>query len=194
VSTATGTVKRIAVMGRGFVTPSQDGKALLIGPIDESGRRAVVIRHDLATGQETELISQQGAILLIVSPDGARVAAAMMAADGRLTVNVKPMEGGDWKAIATFPARTQGSMEWTDDGAYLRILRVGAGAPNPVVFRAPADGGNLEKLGDLPANAVGGTWAFRVHPDGRRGLFTSNVVRTELWSLENFLPKPQARK
>jgi hypothetical protein len=101
------------------------------------------------------------------------------------------MEGGDWKALATFPAGTNGDLEWTADSAYLRILR--RGPPNPVVLRIPASGGNLEKLGDLPA-AVGQTWAFRVHPNGSQGLFHSTVTRTEFWSLENFLPKPQAAK
>ncbi|MBZ5625364.1 MAG: tetratricopeptide repeat protein [Acidobacteriia bacterium] len=194
VSTSTGAVKRIAGLGNKvvLVTPSQDGRALLISVTDVAARRCALIRYDLASGQETELLSQPEAIIPSLSPDGTKVAAALVAPDGHFTVSMKPIEGGDWKALTTFPAGTHGSMEWTADGAYLRMLRLGP--PNPVLLRVPASGGNLEKLGDLPANVVGGTWAFRVHPDGRRGLFTSNVVRTELWSLENFLPKPQASK
>jgi Tol biopolymer transport system component len=195
VSTTTGAVKRIiAVPGDKviLVTPSQDGKALLISATDVTARRSALIRYDLASGQETELFSQPEAIIPTLSPDGTKVAAALIGPDGHFELSVKPMEGGNWKSIATFPAGTHGSMEWTADGAYLRILRLGP--PNPVVLLIPASGGNLEKLGELPAAATGDTWAFRVHPNGRQGLFLSNVLRTEFWSLENFLPKPQARK
>jgi hypothetical protein len=53
----------------------------------------------------------------------------------------------------------------------------------------PIAGGQAENIGV----SMNGIRALRMHPDGRRIAFDSVVeAPSELWALENFLPKPRA--
>ena len=61
------------------------------------------------------------------------------------------------------------------------------GFPNSMLFRISLDGGAPEKIGELPS--LNHVHEIRVHPDGRQLMFQSYVTHTELWALENFLPK-----
>jgi len=64
--------------------------------------------------------------------------------------------------------------------------------PNiPAIWRVPAAGGEAENIG-ISMNRIR---ALRMHPDGRRITFDSVIdAPSELWVLENFLPKPVARR
>ena len=77
------------------------------------------------------------------------------------------------------------------DGHSLLLISEDPG-PYAALYRVPAEGGKPEKLGEF--QGLQHAHGFSVHPDGRQGMFHSLVTRTELWALENFLPKQRAIK
>jgi Tol biopolymer transport system component len=198
VSTTTGAVTRVGSFQEsrqlGSLVTSQDGKALLIGYYDRPSReRRAVIRLDLASGRETEVASSESGEVAI-SPEGTREATLEIGPAGKSSIRLKPLDGGDWKTITTFEG-TVGSgsnaplfLRWTADGRSLLLLSENPG-PSAVLYRIAAEGGNPEMLGKL--SGLQHAHMFSVHPDGTQGLFHSVVTRTELWALENFLPKQQ---
>ena len=54
------------------------------------------------------------------------------------------------------------------------------------LFRAPIEGGEPQRIGDLPVKSA---W-FTLHlsPDGRQLLAVTASENRELWVLENFVP------
>jgi len=190
VSPSTGETRQLAVI-RGArviysVRPAPDGNALLISYGDQPpqpGRPAGVIRRDLLTGQQTELIPKGVVSEASISPDGKQVAALDRQANSA-SILVKPLEGGEWKTLATLQGAGYMYLHWLPGG----VLMFGKeGFPNSALFRLPSTGGAPQKVGDLVS--LDHVHEIRVHPDGRQMIFQSYVTHTELWALENFLPK-----
>ena len=81
---------------------------------------------------------------------------------------------------------------WTPDGRYV-VFTKGKGSqargPRTVqVWRVAAEGGEPQRL-ELNADEM---WWLRVHPDGNRVAYGTSKTDTEIWVMENFLPKPSA--
>jgi hypothetical protein len=82
-------------------------------------------------------------------------------------------------------------LAWSPDQRHLFFVRPegDTGDGSKSVWRVPLAGGEAENIG-ISMNRIRG---LRMHPDGRRIAFDSVVdPLSEVWVLENFLPKPRA--
>ena len=113
-----------------------------------------------------------------LSPDGREV---VFQVDG--AVKTVSLNGGEPRELFRGSAKYYG-LRWTRDGRYI-IVRARDTASSEI-WRVPAQGGTPLKL-DL---SVPKMESFTLHPDNRRFAFTVNEgSKSELWVLENFLPK-----
>jgi Tol biopolymer transport system component len=168
------------------VRPAPDGNALLIafgGQPPQPGRPAGLVRLDLQTGQQTEVVPRGVASEMTLSPDGTQIA-ALDRGPGSAKLLTKPLTGGEWKTLATLEGTGYMYPQWMPNGT---LIFGKEGFPNSTLFRIAVAGGAPQKIGELPF--LNHVHEIRVHPDGRQLLFQSFVTHTELWALENFLPK-----
>jgi Tol biopolymer transport system component len=148
------------------------------------------VRFDLDSRRETRLPPVGGRSLsLAVSPDGSQIAYLSGA-----SLVTAPAVGGEPRQLVRFPGgsklveRQEGlGLAWSPDQRHVFFVK-----PNiPAIWRVPAAGGEAENIG-ISMNRIR---ALRMHPDGRRITFDSVIdAPSELWVLENFLPKPVARR
>jgi Tol biopolymer transport system component len=191
VTLATGEVRQIATFDRGVqsISATADGKALLIELNSAfDGRNASVVRHDLESGVDTELISKHLASKLAFSPDGTRVAAVVLDPDGMQSVSVKPAKGGEWTRLVTIGAMRSGNaFQWTPDGAGIIFQGDLGQGRDQGIWGLSATDGTAVKLAVFPPD--GRFYAVAIRPDGKEALLTVIVNRDELWALENFASK-----
>ena len=169
---------------------SSDGKSVFFG------RDASLVRYDVDTKREIDLknTNSKASIRGIApSPDGKQVAYVVWDEDSS-TLEVMPAGGGESRVLLPpLPSRDGKSYTaaaWTTDQRYLLVTQR-SGDPAPVVvLRVPVAGGPSEPTG-ISMRGINGV---QVHPDGRRIFFEANDSGpSEIWELENFLPKPGGR-
>jgi Tol biopolymer transport system component len=144
------------------------------------------VRFDIDSRHETRLTppGDSAYLSLAVSPDGAQVAYV-----GAELLVVAPSAGGKPREVARFSGesspreRADGlGLAWSPDQRCLFYVRPEIRA----IWRVPLAGGEPENIG-VSMNRLR---TLRVHPDGRRITFDSVIdAPSELWVLENFLPK-----
>lgn len=198
VSATTGEVTQLAAYpehrSMHSISRSHDGKALLIGfsvfdPVSKA-MSAHVIRRDLATGEETEIVSKPGATSLSISPDETRVVSVDFEQGANPAISVKPLDGGEWKRIATVADVSLESLRWTPDSRMVTFTAVeGVGS---ALLAINADGGDVRTVASFPQNPR--VYIADIHPDGRQVLFNFTVANSELWALENLMPKLKAAR
>jgi Tol biopolymer transport system component len=145
-----------------------------------------LVRFDLAVQRETVLT--RGVLSsLALSPDGAQVAYAVMSPQSsRWGIELMPAAGGEARALdlgAPRPDPIRG-LAWTPDQQSLLFVRAGK------LWRVAGNGGEPLDTG------LSKTLTPHVHADGRRIAFEAvdAPARTEVWVLENLLPKPRASR
>ncbi|MGO9256094.1 MAG: hypothetical protein ACLQU1_07320 [Bryobacteraceae bacterium] len=189
-SATTGESRTLSVIPRARVVycvrPAAEGNALLISYGQQPptpGRPAGLIRQDLQTGQQTEIVPQGVVSEITMSPDGKQLA-AFDRQPKSASVMAKPLVGGDWKTLATLEGSGYLYLHWLPNGD---LLFGQEGLPDSSIFRLPASGGAPQKVAEL--KSLEHVHEIRVSPDGRQLLFQSYVNNLEFWALENFLPK-----
>jgi Tol biopolymer transport system component len=152
-----------------------DGKTLVFvkeGPI--------VTKRNLDNGEESEVVKIRR-LNYNLSPDGREV---VFEVDG--AVKTVSLNGGEPREIFRGLAGTHPhGLSWTLDGRYIIAQASGK------IWRVPAQGGTPLKL-DLSVRTIS---PFALHPDNSR--FAFSVIeesKSELWVLENFLPKEVREK
>jgi len=151
----------------------------------ESGRERILYRVD-----QPEYIP----VWNDVSPDGRELAFwlyQLQERTGRLlviptaapAVAVAPREVLSFKAEGNPPAT---DAKWTRDGRHLLFIQREDDPAVGRLWRVPAAGGEPEPLG-LARNGLGRVPA--VHPDGRTVAFAEGQEHTEIWVMENYLPR-----
>jgi Tol biopolymer transport system component len=160
------------------------------------------VRFDIDSRKATRLTPVGDRVALAVSPDGAQVAYLGVSDYPTLVgaLVVAPTTGGEPRAVAHFSGnstlrdRQEGlGLAWSPDQRYLFFVRPSGdmGDGSMVIWRVPIAGGEAESIG-VSMNRIR---ALRMHPDGRRIAFDSVIdALSELWALENFLPKADASK
>ena len=157
------------------------------------------MRFDIDSRKETTLTpvgpdKPGGAVSLAVSPDGAQVAYV-----GPNLV-VAPAAGGPAREVVRFRGPSQNQefndglgVAWSPDQRYLFFVSpVGANLEKSAIWRVPLTGGEAVNVG---ISMQGRFRALRVRPDGRQIAFDSVVdALSEIWALENFLPKVHVTK
>jgi Tol biopolymer transport system component len=98
---------------------------------------------------------------------------------------IRPISGGAWKPLVGVRQRSI-LFTGTPDGKWLVYRDVDSGGREGL-FRIPTAGGQPERIGDLPGNAVDG--GLHISPDGRELLAVLlRSDRFDLWVLDNFVP------
>lgn len=161
------------------------------------------VRFEIDSRRATKLTPVGERRALAVSPDGSQIAYLATGGDwleldaSRAALVVAPATGGEPRAVAGFSGNSTArdrddglGLAWSPDQRYLFFVRPegDTGDGSKAVWRVPLAGGEAENIG-ISMNRIRG---LRVHPDGRRIAFDSVVdPRSEVWALENFLPKPR---
>lgn len=176
-------------------TLSHDGKSILYADFDDDQARGRLMRFDIETRQETELKTLAGRFRgVIVSPDGKQLAYSVLENGSGVTsgdgiyIAVMPAEGGTARELFRGPlwgGTARWILSWSPDQRYVLFAR--EGGSRSVLWRAPVSGGPAEQMG----LSLAGRIVFpQIDPDGRRIFFSTNETSpSELWALENFLPK-----
>jgi Tol biopolymer transport system component len=157
------------------------------------------VRFEIESRRETRLTPVGTRVLsLTVSPDGTQVAYLNVStADVNVTsVVVAPANGGQPREVSRFLGdsgpgeRNDGlGLAWSPDQRHLFFVRPGTQSSG--IWRVPLAGGEAENIG-ISMNRVR---ALRVHPEGRRIAFDWVVdAPSEVWVLENFLPKAGSKR
>ena len=178
-----------------------DGKRLLYGSRhDESGTTTdTILIRDLDTGRETELFrSTPGSRIddIALSPDGRQVALTLLEKETRSSVlKVLPVAGGEANELvrAKEPEMIVGdSLSWSSDSRYIVFGRKRATSQEPKteLLTISPSGGQPHALG----LAMDSVRSVSFYPDGRRIAFAAGIVKSEVWVMENFLPRPKARQ
>jgi sugar lactone lactonase YvrE len=181
------TASRNVVSTRPDLSP--DGKTIFY--LETPGQP---VRLDIDSHRETKLTPVgtgpwDGRLSLAVSPDGAQVAYV-----GGASLVVAPAAGGEPRELVRFSGASSPAemadglgLAWSPDQRYLFFVKPEIRA----IWRVPVTGGEAENIG-ISMNRIR---ALRMNPDGRRIAFDSVIdAPSELWVLENFLPKTVAAR
>jgi Tol biopolymer transport system component len=147
-----------------------------------------ILMYDLQTKQKKEIYRGLVQInRMDISPDGKHLAFWEIGRGGAL--KTIPTAGG---TPTVLDEMEQGEgingIAWSPDGKYLFYSKFGkdAGKTGPCdLWRVPAEGGTPIKF-NLTVN---GMESLSIPPDGKRVAFNSWEVGSEVWVMENFLPK-----
>lgn len=175
---------------------SPDGRTIYYIEQDSTEPRSSrLVRFDLESGRVTELRRGRLNVLAVaVSPDGAQVGYVVMNPDGRhVEIEVMSAVGGEPRVVSlgrfgNEDLRDLTGLAWTPDQRSLLFVRQGRPF-SPSLWRVAATGGEPQNMGIS-------TGYPRVHPDGRGIAFerVEDIWPSELWTLENFLPKAGAAR
>jgi Tol biopolymer transport system component len=148
-------------------------------------QRSLVLRN-VRTGEERVLVDQEhleGGHT--ISADGRHVAFVTERA-GTSTLAVLDIAGGSRREIitASLPGQLGGLSLWTPDDRSLLFSRMENGKPS--LWIVSASGGSARSVKIEPGRGLG---SLRVHPDGRRVAYNTGTLASELWRLDNFLPR-----
>ncbi len=153
-----------------------DGKTLVFVKGGTAG--PAIRKRNLDTGEESEVVLIRG-IIYDLSPGGREV---VFQVDG--AVKAVSLNGGEPRELFRESVAHTYGLGWTRDGRYIIVQAFGTGSSE--IWRVPAQGGTPLKL-DL---AVPKMNDFTLNPDNRRFAFSVDEgSKSELWVLENFLPK-----
>jgi Tol biopolymer transport system component len=165
---------------------SSDGKTIFY--LETPGQP---VRFDVDSRRETRLTPLGSASehdnqpwSLAVSPDGAQIA---FLSPGRVVV--LPAAGGEPRELVRLAGSSDpyervdglGGLAWSPDQRYLFFVKPDIRA----IWRVSLAGGEAENV----LSSKGRIRALRMHPDGRRLAFDLVDNPSELWVLENFLPR-----
>ena len=194
-----------AEMGSEISNPAwfPDGKRLLYTTRHpESGtiKEAIFVR-DLATGRETELFRSAPGVKvddIALSSDGQQVALTLIDKETRSSVlKVLPVAGGDASELvrAKEPEAIVGaSLSWSSDSRYIvfGMVRTTSQARKTQLLAISSGGGEPHALG----LAMDSVRSVSFHPDGQHLAFAASAGKgkSEVWVMENFLPKLKAVK
>ena len=174
---------------------SSDGKMIFY--VKE---QAIIVR-DLETNEEKQLFKAVGKISpanLVISPDGRQLAFSLSGAVPETSLMVIPTAGGSPREILQLKdpesilSGWHGCVEWIADGRqiiFVKTQKQGQGSFG--LFQIPVDGGKPQNLGITNQGIISG---LRIHPDGRRVAFTNAKLGGDVWVIENFVPKTEAKK
>ena len=172
----------------GFHSPriSPDGKHVFYESDSWEEGTFHIMRYNLETKQEKEIYRSEWQILeMDVSPDG-ELLAFWEGKDN--TIKVIPVEGGKAELLYELDSGGILSVVWSPDGKYIFFSKVSEGEGKVgrcELWRISRAGGEAIKF---PLE-VDGMQDLSFHPDGRQLAFNSGQHSSEIWVMENFLPK-----
>jgi len=204
IDTQTGKLDLVVQSGSGSIIKtfavSPDGKAVFYGHFQWEKKLLTIVRHDLETGQGTEIYRQAAPpdiTGLALSPDGKHLSfctlnipadqaydPANAATNLTYVIRILPAAGGDTRELLPGKIQEWVFPVWARDG---KSILFGGRISGPKeatreIWQVPAEGGDPQKIS---SDVVGKN--IQLHPDGRRIVFTSGTTSNEVWVMENFL-------
>lgn len=169
---------------------SPDGKKIFYQGITEGGSLYV---WDSESGEENQLLAGAEAWSLAVSPDGKQLAYFRSGeVNGTNGLFVLPSEGGTPKLLVE-ALDSRGVIAWSPDGRQLvyAIPSASSAGSTPAkiqfeIWRVPSQGGVPQRLG---LTVDGFIMSLQIHPDSQRIVYETLRFNSEVWVMENFLPK-----
>jgi Tol biopolymer transport system component len=181
---------------------SPDGRSIYYVHQDRAPGQYAIVRRDVATGAEKELIRHPFLSTLFLSPDGKYV--ATVSADAPTNSRVLlliPANGGESREVMrvasgvapeeltnTGKGQLVYQVTWAPDSRSFIFRKRRSVTEDSELWVAPVDGGAPRRLdGTVKAN----TFKFSVSPDSRQVAFRFEEPvprQPEIWALENFLP------
>ncbi len=126
---------------------------------------------------------------MVISPSGHEVAVAVHEPNEKvMDIKAISVQGGTPRQIYRYAGKGQVIwLEWhPDGGSILFLVAEDAKDAQVSLWQVPAQGGSARQI-TKPFRGM--NW-LRVHPDGKRIAFSSQMVlQHEVWALEHFLPK-----
>jgi len=173
---------------------SPDGKKIFYQGIPEGGSLYV---WDSESGEENQLLAGAEAWSLAVSPDGKQLAYFRSSdVNGTNGLFVLPSEGGTPKLLVE-ALDSRGVIAWSRDGRQLvyAIPSASSAGNTPAkiqfeIWRVPSQGGVPQRLG---LTVDGFIMSLQIHPDNQRIVYETLRFNSEIWVMENFLPKEKTQ-
>jgi Tol biopolymer transport system component len=155
---------------------------------------SALVKRDLASATETELLRRPALGDVNLSPDGRYIAAA--SGDPSIQSNtflIIPTAGGEPNEVIRRTRPQRPAMFVWEPGSRSLLIRIGSGGDKAELWRAFVDGAAAVKL---PTTVDGNVGSVRLHPDGRQIAFQVTIPSTpyEIWVTENFLPSVETAK
>jgi Tol biopolymer transport system component len=200
----TGKLDLVAQSGSGSIIKafavSPDGKSVFYGHFQWEKKLLRIVRHDLETGQEKEIYRQAAPpdiTGLALSPDGKHLSfctlnipadqaynAANAATNLTYVIRILPATGGETRELLPGKIQEWVFPVWAQDGKTI-LFGGRISAPKETkreIWEIPVEGGDPQKIfSDMAGRDI------KLHPDGRRIVFTSGNTLKEIWVMENFL-------
>jgi Tol biopolymer transport system component len=178
---------------------SPDGKTLYFGYRTDSEQTLHLMKRNLGSGKEVELYQTKssgvGLFALTVSPDGARIAFSVNSERGNNHRDLISLstQGGKPTVLQRGAYRdwVLGIGQWTNNGAHVLI---GVRDPGSRSVRLWAVAGNGEKRPLDMSFSFERMSSLSFSPDGRRLAFTGDLMKQELWVIDNLLPEMRAAR
>ncbi len=169
---------------------AKDGQTLFLTK-GENNKSSSIYAHDLKTGKEKALTSPPDNIRDIdISPDGKWL--AFVDRGLKRSLGIIPTAGGVPQKLYSFEAMGQYYIipAWSADGKNIFICNM-TNPNNWGMWRFSLENKQARRIEPNTVN-------FRhpsLHPDGRHIIFsTQNEAPSEVWLMENFLPKAKVQK
>ncbi|MFZ5928034.1 MAG: hypothetical protein ACOYX1_11360 [Acidobacteriota bacterium] len=158
-----------------------------------------VMQRDLTTGTERLLYKSEDKIgSAVLSRDGRYLLVTTGAVSGKDSIALLvPVGGGQLRELlhTKQPERIQGfgGANWMPDGSGALLIKGTADRKGKELWYVPVSNGQPRKL-DVDLSQWAGGTGFTLHPNGRQIAFVAGERQGEIWSLENFLPGPSAKR
>jgi Tol biopolymer transport system component len=175
---------------------SPDGKKIYIN------RKVGVVERDLASGRERDIYTEATGLL---SPNGQYFAVRRVDPQTKsASYLLVPVAGGEPRELfrisqseLSAAGTGWGAGAWTPDSSAVIIHKNTVSQPE--LWFVPITGGQPRRLDIDPNIWLNGTTragqqGFSLSPDGRSIAFQMGKTVTEIWALENFLPKSSAKQ
>jgi len=175
---------------------SPDGKSVYYAHFQWVKKLVTIIRHDLETGLEKEVYRKAAPPDLsgmTVSPDGKYLSFSTsdsLAKPGYV-IRIVPTADGETRDLLQGNLETFAVHAWTPDGKTILYIKKTAGSKDEKreLWQVNSAGGEPRKI-----NIGMELRDIRLHPAGRRIVFTSGKKSREIWAMEHFLPTPKDAK
>jgi len=140
-----------------------------------------IISRDLGSGEEREIVSNEGVEIDALSPSPDGVTLAIMLGNGTLVT--VPGRGGSMRVVHRGQHSNKAGIAWTPDSRYFYFLSWEGEDPAYTLWKGDAATGEAEQVSETGAAIRWGQPV--VHPDGNRIAFVSGEARAEIWMMTN---------